>query len=92
VSDRGDGRDVQGGRVSLTEEARASAMAMAKIWQRLADEQNQGSDLDEIPAPVAEQTQPVVQQQQQISPCRTTCPKGAAALTIRAIPIEAPHP
>jgi len=53
-----------------TEEARASALAMAEIWQRLADEQNQGSNLDEMPArpPAAEQTRPVVQQQQQVQP------------------------
>jgi hypothetical protein len=53
-----------------TEEARASVMAMAEVWQRLADEQHQASDLAEVPAlpPAAEQTRPIVQQQQQVQP------------------------
>jgi hypothetical protein len=53
-----------------TEEARASLVAMAQVWQRLADEQNEGSDLAEVPAPpgATEQPQPVVQQQQQVQP------------------------
>jgi hypothetical protein len=53
-----------------TEEARASLMAMAQVWLRLADEQTQGTDLAEIPEPprAAEPTQPVAQQQQQVQP------------------------
>ena len=52
------------------EEARANLMVMAQVWQRLADEQDQGTDLSEVPMPPppAEPSQPVVQQQQQVQP------------------------
>jgi hypothetical protein len=51
-----------------TEEARASLVAMAQVWHRLADEQDQGADLAQMsaPPPAPEQGQPVVQQQQQV--------------------------
>jgi hypothetical protein len=57
-------------RTVSTEEARADLMTMAQVWHRLANEQDQRSDLAETPAPppATEQTQPVVQQQQQVQP------------------------
>ena len=57
-------------RVVSTEQTRANLMVMAQVWQRLADEQDEGTDLAEKPAPPSaiEQTQPVVQQQQQVQP------------------------
>jgi hypothetical protein len=42
--------------------------AMAQAWHRLADEQDQGSELGSMPPFTAERTQPVVQQQQQVQP------------------------
>jgi hypothetical protein len=42
--------------------------AMADVWERLAEEQSQGSDLSTRPAPTAAPRQPTVQQQQQIQP------------------------
>jgi hypothetical protein len=47
-----------------TEEARDSLRLMAQVWHRLADEQDQGSELGSMPPVTAEPTQPVVQQQQ----------------------------
>ena len=39
---------------------------MAEVWERLADQQEQGSDLSEAPArPSGATAEPVVQQQQQ---------------------------
>ncbi len=55
-------------RTVSTEEARASLRAMAQAWHRLADEQDQGSELGSMPPFTAERTQPVVQQQQQVRP------------------------
>ena len=51
-------------------EARVSALQMAQVWQRLADEQDRGPDLAERPPPPpgGGQIQPVVQQQQQVQP------------------------
>jgi hypothetical protein len=51
-----------------TEKARDSLRQMAQVWHRLADEQDQGSELGSLPPFTAEQTQPVVQQQQQVQP------------------------
>jgi hypothetical protein len=52
-----------------TEEGRAHLAAMAEVWERLADQQEQGSDLSEAPAPPPPASeQPVVQQQQQVQP------------------------
>jgi hypothetical protein len=53
-------------RTVSTEEARDSLRAMTQVWHRLADEQNQGAELAEMPTPppATEQTQPVQQQQQ----------------------------
>jgi hypothetical protein len=41
---------------------------MAQVWHRLADEQDQGPELGSMPPFIAEQTQPVAQQQQQVQP------------------------
>jgi len=51
-------------------EARVSALQMAQVWQRLADEQDRSSDLAERPPPPpgSGQIQPIVQQQQQVQP------------------------
>jgi len=52
-------------------DARVSALQMAQVWQRLADEQNQNPDLADRPPPSlpgAGQIQRVVQQQQQVQP------------------------
>jgi hypothetical protein len=39
---------------------------MAEVWERLADQQERGSDLSEAPARLSHPTgEPVVQQQQQ---------------------------
>jgi hypothetical protein len=46
-----------------TEEARATLLEMAQIWQRLADQQNGAPPLRAV-----EEFRPVVQQQQQIQP------------------------
>jgi hypothetical protein len=53
-------------RTVTTEHGRAHANAMADVWERLAEEQSQGSDLSTRPAPTAAPRQPTVQQQQQI--------------------------
>jgi hypothetical protein len=37
-------------RTVSTEEARANLVAMAEVWQRLADQQNEGTDLAEVSA------------------------------------------
>jgi hypothetical protein len=51
-------------------EARVSALQMAQVWQRLADEQDRSPDFAERspPPPGGGQTQPIVQQQQQVQP------------------------
>src|SRR5262249_11536883 len=49
-----------------TAEGRAQLMAMAEVWERLADQQEQGSDFTGVSAPAAEQS--AIQQQQQIQP------------------------
>ena len=46
-----------------TVETRASLIAMAQSWHRLADEQETS-----VPPSAVEQFQPVVQQQQQVQP------------------------
>ncbi len=51
-----------------TKEVRDSLRQMAQVWHRLADEQEQGSELGSMPPFTAEQTQLVVQQQQQVQP------------------------
>jgi hypothetical protein len=49
-----------------TEDGRAHLIAMAEVWERLADQQELGSDLSEAPArPSGATGEPVVQQQQQ---------------------------
>jgi hypothetical protein len=51
-------------------QARVSALQMAQVWQRLADEQDRHHDLADrpVPPPGGGQIQPVAQQQQQIQP------------------------
>jgi phage tail tape-measure protein len=52
-----------------TEDGRVHLTAMAEVWERLVDQQEQGSDLGDAPAsrsPASEA--PVVQQQQQAQP------------------------
>jgi len=51
-------------------QARLSALQMAQVWQRLADEQDRQPDLVDRPppAPAPGQIQPVAQQQQQVQP------------------------
>jgi hypothetical protein len=51
-------------------EARVSALQMAQVWQRLADEQERNPGLAESPPPPpgGGQIQPIVQQQQQVQP------------------------
>jgi hypothetical protein len=52
-----------------TEEGRSHLAAMAEVWERLADQQERGSDLGEAPARLSHPTgEPVVQQQQQLQP------------------------
>ena len=52
-----------------TEDGRVHLTAMAEVWERLADQQEQGSDLSEAPAPQLPASEgPVVQQQQQVQP------------------------
>ena len=52
-----------------TEDGRAHLIAMAELWERLADQQELGSDLSEAPArPSGGTGEPVVQQQQQAQP------------------------
>ena len=49
-----------------TEDGRSHLAAMAEVWERLADQQELGSDLSEGPArPSGAAGEPVVQQQQQ---------------------------
>jgi hypothetical protein len=49
-----------------TEEGRSHLAAMAEVWERLADQQELGSDLSEAsPRPSGATGEPVVQQQQQ---------------------------
>ena len=49
-----------------TEDGRTHLIAMAEVWERLADQQELGSDLSEAPAqPSGTTGEPVVQQQQQ---------------------------
>jgi hypothetical protein len=52
-------------RTLSTDEGRAQLMAMADVWERLADQQEQGSDFTSV-SPAAEQS--AIQQQQQIQP------------------------
>jgi hypothetical protein len=53
-------------RTVSTEDGRSHLAAMAEVWERLADQQEQGSDLSEAPArPSGATAEPVVQQQQQ---------------------------
>ena len=54
-------------------EARVSALQMAQVWQRLADEQDRNPDLAARPPPPPPplgggQIRPIVQQQQQVQP------------------------
>jgi hypothetical protein len=49
-------------------ERRTTLLQMAQVWQRLADQQDQGSDLTEVPAPPPATEQQSAQQQQQIQP------------------------
>jgi hypothetical protein len=51
-------------------QARLSALQMAQVWQRLADEQDRHPDLADRPPPppAPGQIQPVAQQQQQVQP------------------------
>jgi hypothetical protein len=51
-------------------ERRTSLLEMARVWQRLADEQDHAPDFREVPTPLpaAEPTRPIVQQQQQSQP------------------------
>jgi hypothetical protein len=49
-------------------EARVSALQMAQVWQRLADEQDRSPGLAERPPPRGGPMQPIVQQQQQVQP------------------------
>jgi hypothetical protein len=51
-------------------EARVSALQMAQVWERLADEQARNPDLADRPPPPpgGGQIQPIVQQQQQVQP------------------------
>lgn len=52
-----------------TEDGRVHLTAMAEVWERLADQQDHGSDLSAAPAPLSPGgEQPVVQQQQQVQP------------------------
>lgn len=52
-----------------TDDGRAHLIAMAEVWERLADQQELGSDLSEAPArPSGATGEPVVQQQQQAQP------------------------
>lgn len=51
-----------------TEEGRAHLLAMAQVWETLADQQDQGSDLTEAPVRPPATDQPAAQQQQQIQP------------------------
>jgi hypothetical protein len=51
-----------------TLDGRASLVAMAQVWQRLANEQEQGSELGPIAAPTTADAQAVAQQQQQVQP------------------------
>ena len=54
-------------RTVSTEDGRTHLNAMAEVWERLADQQEQGSDLSEAPAPASPASEaPVIQQQQQI--------------------------
>jgi len=53
-------------RTVSTEDGRRHLAAMAEVWERLADQQELGSDLSEAPArPPGATGEPVVQQQQQ---------------------------
>jgi hypothetical protein len=50
-----------------TEDGRAHLIAMAEVWERLADQQERGSEFSEAPAPPSPASEaPVIQQQQQI--------------------------
>lgn len=52
-----------------TEDGRSHLIAMAEVWERLAAQQERGSDLSEAPPPRSRATEgPVVQQQQQVQP------------------------
>jgi len=53
-------------RTLSTDEGRAQLMAMSDVWERLADQQEQGSDFTGVSPPAAEQS--AIQQQQQMQP------------------------
>jgi hypothetical protein len=53
-------------RTLSSEEARNDMLAQADVWDRLADQQNYGTDLSEGTRPAPKQ--PAAQQQQQIQP------------------------
>ena len=57
-------------RTVSTEDGRTHLAAMAEVWERLADQQELGSDLSEAPArPSRAAGEPVAQQQQhQVQP------------------------
>ena len=53
-------------RTVSTEDGRSHLAAMAEVWERLADQQEQGSDLSDAPGrPSGATGEPVMQQQQQ---------------------------
>lgn len=52
-----------------TEDGRSHLVGMAEVWERLAAQQEQGSDLSQVTPPPSRATEgPVVQQQQQVQP------------------------
>ena len=51
-------------RMVSTGEGRTNLLAMAEVWERLADQQDQGSDLTEVRGPPPAREQTAVRQQQ----------------------------
>jgi len=51
-------------RMVSTGEGRTNLLAMAEVWERLADQQDQGSDLTEVRGPPPAREQSAVRQQQ----------------------------
>ena len=51
-------------RMVSTGEGRTNLLAMAEVWERLADQQDQGSDLTEARGPPPAREQSAVRQQQ----------------------------